>query len=119
MWNGPGPGSQSQVTATLDLATTAEASLALPFRLVSSLRAYFLRLDASNAGMPNAVTATCSLTGSTTKAKLALSPVTRFVSDSQMIIWDASFEDAVEATTCTFTIVHEVAVLLAEIEAYE
>jgi hypothetical protein len=69
--------------------------------------------------MPNQVTVTCSLKGGTTKETLSLSPVTQFVSDAHMIIWDGSFDDAVEATTCDFVIAHEQGVLLAEIEAYE
>ena len=109
----------STIRVSLNLTVAAEASLATPFRLVSSFRAYFLTLDAASAAQPAAVSATCAR--GTAKAKpVSLRPVTRFPADGQMVIWDATLDAAEVATTCEFAIERADGrgVLLAEIEAY-
>lgn len=88
------------ISIALNLTTPAELNKQT-FRMVSSFRAYFLRLDSMRAHQPESVTVSCKLGGDEVK----LAPVTKFVADGQMVVWDASTE-AIEAQLCEFTISH-------------
>ena len=118
------------IAVTLNLTTTAEhvpassthhyAASVHPFRVVSSLRAYFLYLK--SVSMPSSVSASCSLDGlSDWSTPAALTPATAHPSEGQMIVWDTVLPDPVVASVCVLKIERagSSVVLLAEVEAYE